>query len=94
MTEREPISLEQWKEFVFLNCGDSYSFIVCQAILILWEAQVTTLEEAEQVLRTEKMGLSGAQAETAKSMALQRLPSGWLLKDMLDIRIDQKATTK
>lgn len=92
-SERKPITKDEWQEFVRINCTSSYEFIVCQAILVLWEAQVENREEGDRVLMSEKLGLSGAQADFAISMALQRTPTGWLAQDALDIRINQKNET-
>jgi hypothetical protein len=80
------ITKKQWQDFVVKNCGDSYSLVVCMAILNLWEAGVKTEKEAETELCKEKLGLSGFQAEMAIQFALENNAEKWIDKDMFKIR--------
>ena len=85
------ITIEQWGSFIAKNCGDSYSLVVCLAVLNLWEAGVKTEKEAEKELHKVKLGLSGAQAEMAISFALKNDAEEWLDKEM--VKISRKSLT-
>lgn len=81
------ITTKKWKDFVSKNCKDSYSLVVCLAILILWEAEVKDKENAHKVLMEEELGLSGAQAGMAISFALSHKPDKKMLdKGMIEVR--------
>jgi len=90
----EKITKEQWGEFVKKNSDNSYSFVVCLAILNLWEAGVKTQEEAGKVLMSEEMGLSGAQAQMAINYVLSHDAEDWLDKEMVEVSRTEETAPK
>ena len=83
---KKEISKNKWRDFVKKNSCDSYSLVVCLAILILFEAKVKNREEAQKVLMGEELGLSGAQAEMAIGYALNHKVEGLPDEEMAEIR--------
>jgi len=83
---KKEISKNKWQDFVKKNSCDSYSLVVCLAILILFEAKVKNKEEAQKVLIEEKLGLSGAQAQMAIGYALNHEVEGLPDKEMAKVR--------
>ena len=79
------ITLKKWQDFTAKNAGSSYSLIVNLAILLIWEAGAKTEESGQKILIKQELGLSGAQAQMAISMAIQRDAEDWLDKDMKKI---------
>lgn len=67
MRDVEHWTKEQWKNFVSNNSGNSYSLVVCLAILELYESQPDRSKDGEcdRVLIGAQLGLSGAQAAMA-----------------------------
>ncbi len=59
-TEKRKMSKAEWKDFVSKNCDNSYSLVICYAIMLLWESPTG---DPFDVLKG--IGLSGAQAEMA-----------------------------
>ena len=88
--KKKKISKKEWAEFTAKNADSSYGLVVNLAILILWEAGVKTEEEASKELMAEELGLSGAQAGMAISMALQRDAEEWLDETSKKIRREIK----
>lgn len=58
--DKKQLTKKEWADFVGKNCDNSYSLVVCLAILLLWEEPN---KKPEEVLHG--IGLSGAQAEMA-----------------------------
>ena len=83
---KKEISKNKWQDFVKKNSCDSYSLVVCLAILILFEARIKNREEAYKVLMEEDLGLSGAQAAMAIGYALNHKVKGLPDKEMAKVR--------
>ena len=73
--EKTKLNLGEWREFVAKNSTDSYSLLVCLAILELIEYKAKDKDECNKVLQEVRLGLSGAQAEFS---------IGWYLKNEVD----------
>lgn len=57
---KKKLTKKEWSEFVSKNSDNSYSLVVCLAILLLWEEP-----NKDPVEVLSGYGLSGAQAEMA-----------------------------
>jgi len=69
------ITLEEWNAFVLKNSNNSYSLVVCAAILLLWEEKPSTEKETHDLLANNLSGLSGAQAGMAMQFAKENKPT-------------------
>lgn len=79
------ITKKDWENQVKINCNSSYGLVVALAVLMLWESGVSNEAEAERKLQEFGLGLSGAQAGIALSLALTGKPTGWLDKTMVQV---------
>ena len=79
-------TIKKWKNWIAKNSMDSYSFVVCLAILILIEAKSETEEECHKILQAEELGLSGAQAGFAIGWYLRNEVEGLPEKEMAEVR--------
>lgn len=84
------ITLTDWNDMVLKNCQSSYGLVVALAVLMLWESGVKDENEANTCLLDFELGLSGAQAGMAISLALGGKPTNWLDKGMADIMKHRK----
>ncbi len=77
---------ESWDKFVKTNSGDSYSMLICYAILILWESGAINRDEAYKILTDMHLGMSGTQADIAIEWALSYAVEGLPSPEMAKIR--------
>jgi len=84
--EKKQLTKKEWADFVGKNSDNSYSLVVCLAIMLLWEEPN---KEPIEVLRG--LGLSGAQAEMAidfvskKDLAISNLQGNPIIEDRKDL---------
>lgn len=83
---RKKISKDDWKDFCAENSFVSYTAVITLVILHLWEAGVTTEDEAHKELANYQYRLTGFQAMSAIQYALFYEPDGWLDQTMQDIK--------
>lgn len=75
---KKKIEKKLWDDFCNKNNTSSYSLIVAVAVLMIWEDNCKTEDEAHQTLIKAGFGLTGAQASMALSLALAGKPDKWL----------------
>jgi len=70
---RKKWSLEEWRAFVMSNFRDSYSLVVCVAILILMEQRVGSEQRASRILKRSNLPLTESQTHFAINFTMSNV---------------------